>query len=188
MWIWIFLYANVFILSGRNKLYKVIKLRAQVVFFLCVRTLQRLGSAGHPVHHCSHCAFLWGFLGFFLGSLKRFPCVVSQPHFFSLPNSRSPITRSNLEFTASNNCLMDPHVYTVWHWHADSVMKVPNQYYCFMLPPCLKKNRREKKKGRKKGKATGTFFLVLRGAVNGPAVSATSTLSRNFGKDFFHLL
>lgn len=188
MWIWIFLYANVFILSGWNKLYKVIKLRAQVVFFLCVRTLQRLGSAGHPVHHCSHCAFLWVFFWFFFRKSEAFSlCGFATPFFF-LPNSRSPITRSNLEFTASNNCLMDPHVYTVWHWHADSVMKVPNQYYCFMLPPCLKKNRREKKKGRKKGKATGTFFLVLRGAVNGPAVSATSTLSRNFGKDFFHLL
>lgn len=53
-------------------------------------------------------------LCFFFFSLKKSEafslCGFATPFFF--PNSRSPITRSNLEFTASNNCLMDPHVYT----------------------------------------------------------------------------
>lgn len=88
--------------------------------YFCLSRLQR--SAGHPIYHRSHCTF-------YLTSPKRFPCAVSQPCiiFFS-PNSMNPITKSSLEFTASNNCLMDPHVYTAWHWHPDSVMRAAEQH------------------------------------------------------------
>lgn len=157
MWIWIFLYANVFILSGWNKLYKVIKLRAQVVFF-CVSGLSRGWDLQAIQFIIVHTVLFFVIFWVFFRKSEAFSlCGFATPFFF-LPNSRSPITRSNLEFSASNNCLMDPHVYTAWHWHPDSVMKVPNRYYCFMLPPCLKKNRREKKKKEEKREKLQALF------------------------------
>lgn len=106
-------------------LFNSLRARSSGLFF-CLSRLQR--SAGHPIYHRSHCTF-------YLTSPKRFPCAVSQPCiFFFSPNSMNPITKSSLEFTASNNCLMGPHVYTARHWHPDSVIKAAEQHGCLVVP------------------------------------------------------
>lgn len=156
-----FFYANIFVLSGWTKFYKVIKPRAQVIFF-CVSGLYPEAGICRPSRTW---LFTLCFAFFFLlRSLKHFPCVVSQPHllfFFFFSHSRSPITRSDLEFTASNNCLMDPHVYTAWHRHPEVSWKSPisTTVPCFL--PAFKKRGKKK---RKKGKASGTFFPGTQGS------------------------
>lgn len=178
-----FFYANIFVLSGWTKFYKVIKPRAQVIFFLCVRTLSRswdLQAIQDMIVHAVLCIFLS-----FKKSEAFSLCGFTTPSFilFIFSHSRTPITRSDLEFTASNNCLMDPHVYTAWHRHPEVSLKSPisTTVSCFL--PALKKKGKKKRE-----KLQALFFLVLRGAVNGPSVSATGTLSQNFGKYFLHLL
>lgn len=148
MWTWIFLYANIFILSGWTKFYKVIKPRAQVFFSVC----QDLQAIQDILFQAVLCRFF-----FCLKKSEAFSlCGFATPFFF--PNSRSPITRSNLEFTASNNCLMDPRVYTAWHWHPDSIMKVPisTTVSCFLLL--------EKKKGKKREKLQALFLPGAQGS------------------------
>lgn len=54
--------------------------RAQV-FFLCVTTLQRMGSAAHPGHHCSCCALLFFWI-FFFKKPEAFSLCGFAIHFF----------------------------------------------------------------------------------------------------------
>lgn len=150
---------------------------------MCVRTCQRLGCAAHPGHHCSWCALLF----FFFKKSEAFSlCGFATPFFFS-PNSRSPITRSNLEFIASNNCLMDPHVYTAWHWHPDSVMKVITSATVSCFLPASKnqtETKREKKEELKREKLRALFSWYSGVQWMVPLLQPP-VLSQNFWKTLF---